>query len=88
MNYIEEIEKWLKSDYVSEEEKAEIRAIENDNEKKELYFGSVMQFGTAGLRSTMNVGPACMNIHTVAQTTQGIAELIKQENGAARPEDR
>ena len=84
MNYIKEIEKWLASDFVSEAEKNEIKAIENDDEKKQLYFGSTMQFGTAGLRSTMNAGPACMNIHTVAQTTQGIAELVKAENGAQK----
>ncbi len=84
MDYKKEIEKWLKSDYVTESEKNEIKAIESDDEKKQLYFGSVMQFGTAGLRSTMNVGPGCMNVHTVSQTTQGIAELVKSENGAER----
>ena len=84
MDYISEIQKWLSSEFVSAKEKQEIKAIENDDEKKQLYFGSTMQFGTAGLRSTMNVGPACMNVHTVAQTTQGIAELVKAEKGDGR----
>ncbi len=84
MDYISEFKRWLSSDYISAEEKTQLKAIENDDEKKQLYFGSVMQFGTAGLRSSMNVGPSCMNVHTVAQTTQAIAELVKAENGAER----
>ena len=83
MNYTREYERWLSSPVLSESEKEELLSIK-DEEKKELCFGSVMKFGTAGLRSTMNLGPACMNIYTVAQTTQGIAELIKGENGAER----
>ncbi|MEG2118347.1 MAG: phospho-sugar mutase, partial [Clostridia bacterium] len=43
-----------------------------------------MEFGTAGLRSVMGAGIARMNIYTVSQTTQGLAELIKRENGQSR----
>ena len=84
MDYRIEYERWLNSDVLSEEEKKSLQEIEADEEKKELFFGTIMNFGTAGLRSTMNLGPACMNVYTVAQTTQGIAELIKGENGASR----
>lgn len=82
MDYIREYEKWLNSDALSAEEK---KSLENINdEKKQLSFGSSMSFGTAGLRSTMDLGPACMNVYTVSQTTQGIAELIKREDGSKR----
>ncbi len=84
MDYRTEYKRWLNSDVLSAEEKKSLQIIEADEEKKELFFGAVMNFGTAGLRSTMNLGPACMNVYTVAQTTQGIAELIKGENGASR----
>ena len=83
MNYTREFERWLNSPVLSKAEKDELLNIK-DEETKELCFGSSMNFGTAGLRSTMNLGPSCMNIYTVAQTTQGIAELIKAENGAER----
>ena len=43
-----------------------------------------MDFGTAGLRSTMNMGIGCMNRFTVAQTTRGIAALVKAEGGEER----
>ncbi|MBQ8907407.1 MAG: phospho-sugar mutase [Clostridia bacterium] len=58
--------------------------IAENAEEIELRFGSSMSFGTAGLRATMNAGPACMNVYTVAQATQGIAALILQENGKER----
>ena len=83
MNYTKEYERWLHSSFLSKAEKDELLNIK-DEEMKELCFGASMNFGTAGLRSTMNLGPACMNVYTVAQTTQGIAELIKAENGASR----
>ncbi|MBQ5800866.1 MAG: phospho-sugar mutase [Clostridia bacterium] len=84
MDYLREFEKWLNSDALSKEEKKSLEDMKRKEEKLQLSFGSSMSFGTAGLRSTMDLGPACMNIYTVSQTTQGIAELIKKENGSER----
>ena len=53
-------------------------------ETKELRFGAPMDFGTAGLRSTMYMGIGCMNRFTVAQATRGIAALVLAEGGAER----
>ena len=83
-NYQLEYEKWLASDALTEEEKAELLSIQNDEEAKELRFGAPMDFGTAGLRSTMYMGIGCMNRFTVAHTTRGIAALIKAEGGEER----
>eukprot|EP01071_Lankesteria_metandrocarpae_P002190 Lankesteria_metandrocarpae@DN2148_c0_g1_i1.p1 len=41
-----------------------------------------MAFGTAGLRSRMGPGDGCMNLLTVAQTTQGIAKYLLNVFGA------
>ena len=49
-----------------------------------MRFSAPMDFGTAGLRSTMYMGIGCMNRFTVAQTTKGIAALVKAEGGAER----
>lgn len=84
MNYSEEYLRWLNSDVLTTKEKEELVAIEANEELKELHFGSTMSFGTAGLRSTMDLGPACMNTYTVAQATQGISNLIISERGAQR----
>ena len=58
--------------------------IEGDFEAIEERFAVPMSFGTAGLRSTMDVGIAKMNVYTVAQTTQGLAELINEAGGQER----
>ena len=79
-----EFEKWLNSPALTEEENRGLLSIANDEEAKELRFGAPMDFGTAGLRSTMYMGIGCMNRFTVAQTTRGIAALVKAEGGENR----
>ncbi len=83
-NYNLEYERWLKSTTLTEDEKNELMSIATDEEAKALRFGSPMSFGTAGLRSTMYMGIGCMNRFTVAQTTRGIAALVKAEGGECR----
>ena len=83
-NYQLEYEKWLASDVLNDEERAELVSISNNEELKELRFGAPMEFGTGGLRSTMYMGIGSMNRFTVAHTTRGIAALIKKEGGEAR----
>ena len=84
MNYNLEFERWLSSEYLTDDERNELLDIKNDEEIKALRFGAPMDFGTAGLRSTMYLGIGCMNRFTVAQTTRGIAALIKAANGEDR----
>ena len=83
-NYQIEFDKWINSDVLNAEEKAELLSIKNDEETKELRFAAPMDFGTGGLRSTMYMGIGCMNRFTVAHTTRGIAALIKAEGGESR----
>ena len=83
-NYQIEFDKWLNSPILSDEEKNQLLAIKNDEEAKELRFSAPMDFGTAGLRSTMYLGIGCMNIYTVMHTTRGLASLVKREGGENR----
>ena len=84
MSYNKEYQRWLESPFLSSEERAELLAIANDEQTKAMRFGAPMDFGTAGLRSTMYMGIGCMNRFTVAQTTRGIAALIKSSGGESR----
>ena len=84
MNCDFELERWLNSAALSKEEKNEILSIKKDEATKAMRFAEPMSFGTAGLRSTMNMGIGCMNRFTVAQTTRGIAALVKASNGEKR----
>ncbi len=83
-NYELEYQRWLESSTLTNDEKSELLSMKDDEEIKALYFTSSMDFGTAGLRSTMNMGIGAMNRFTVIQTTRGIAALIKQELGEDR----
>ena len=82
--YSAEYQRWLNSDVITEEERKELLSISENEEAKALRFTAPMDFGTAGLRSTMYMGIGSMNRYTVAQTTRGIAALIKGVNGEDR----
>ncbi len=83
-NYREEFERWLDSDALRADEKVELLSVENDEDTLKFRFSAPMDFGTAGLRSTMYMGIGCMNRFTVAQTTRGIAALVKNSGGESR----
>ncbi len=81
--YLQNYNYWLNSSALSDEEKQELISIKNDTNELKLRFSSGLTFGTAGLRGTMKVGMNAMNVHTVAQATQGLANLIHKEGRAA-----
>lgn len=84
MNYTQNYKRWLESDKVDEATKAELRAIEGDDEEIKLRFVKYLEFGTAGLRGVMMAGSNAMNVYTVAHATQGLADLINKEGKAER----
>ena len=71
-----EFEKWLNNENLDEASKKRLLEIKDDETAIAERFAIPMSFGTAGLRSTMDVGISKMNVYTVGQTTQGLAELI------------
>ncbi len=87
MDYREVYSQWLENPYFDEEAKAELKAIENDeNEIKERFYMD-LEFGTAGLRGIIGAGTNRMNIYVVRRATQGLANYIakvgKQAQGVA-----
>ena len=69
-------ENWLYSKKLSETEKKELESIK-DQPKEILYrFGKTMDFGTAGMRGLIGLGTNMMNVYTVCQATQGLADYI------------
>ena len=83
MSYRDTYEKWLASPALSEEEKAELKAIANDDKEIESRFFAPLEFGTAGLRGTMCVGLHQMNRHVIRHATQAFAEVILAEGPEA-----
>ena len=81
MDYKKLYEEWLSNPYFDEETKAELKAIEQDeNEIKERFYKE-LEFGSAGLRGVIGAGTNRMNIYTVRKTTQGLANYIAAVNG-------
>lgn len=80
MNYREVYEKWCTDSYFDEATKAELKALKNEAEIEERFYRQ-LEFGTGGLRGVIGAGTNRMNIYTVRQTTQGLANYILSQNG-------
>lgn len=68
---------WVKSEKLTEQERAELEAIKDDAKEIEYRFGKYLEFGTAGMRGLIGMGTNMMNLYTVKRATQGLAEYIK-----------
>lgn len=84
MDFHKEYEKWCTDPYFDEATKAELQAIAGDDKEIEDRFYRTLEFGTAGLRGVIGAGTNRMNIYTVRQATQGLANYIISQNGQER----
>ncbi|MFT9076063.1 phospho-sugar mutase [Ethanoligenens sp.] len=74
MSYTIEYERWLsKTDPATQSELKEAATHPGEVENR---FGTMLAFGTAGLRGIMAAGLNRMNVYTVRQATQGLANVI------------
>ena len=80
MNDVKKLyELWLEKTKGDEQTHAELLSIEgNDDEILDRFYKN-LEFGTAGLRGVLGAGTNRMNIYTVCQATQGLADYL---NGA------
>ena len=81
MDFMKEYQKWCTDPYFDEETKAELAAIADDKAEIEDRFYRTLEFGTGGLRGVIGAGTNRMNIYTVRQATQGLANYIISQNG-------
>ena len=81
MTYRELYQSWLDDPYFDEETKAELKSIEGDEAEIEDRFYRSLEFGTGGLRGVRGAGTNRMNIYTVRQATQGLANYIVAHGG-------
>lgn len=81
MNYKEEYQKWCTDSYFDDATKEELKAIEGNEEEIQDRFYRQLEFGTGGLRGVIGAGTNRMNIYTVRQATQGLANYIISQNG-------
>ncbi|MDO4296929.1 MAG: phospho-sugar mutase [Lachnospiraceae bacterium] len=81
MDYREVYEKWCTDSYFDEATRAELKALEGNEKEIEDRFYRQLAFGTGGLRGVIGAGTNRMNIYTVRQATQGLANYIVAQQG-------
>ncbi len=75
---------WLKSDKLTDLEKAELKLLAENEKDVEYAFGKDLEFGTAGMRGIIGLGTNKINVHTVKRATQGLSEYIKSLGETAK----
>ena len=84
MDYRERYKEWVSGSYFDKDTRAELESIsDNEKEIKERFYKD-LEFGTAGLRGIIGAGTNRMNIYTVRKATQGLANYILKNDGAAK----
>ena len=73
MGYRETYEMWCTDPYFDDKTKEELRNLAGDEKEIEDRFYRQLEFGTGGLRGMIGAGTNRMNINTVRQATQGLA---------------
>lgn len=76
MDYRKIYEDWLKSDFLDEDSKNELKSIEKNEEEIKDRFYKDLEFGTAGLRGIMGVGTNRMNPYVIKRASEGLARTI------------
>ena len=78
MDYKEKYEMWLNHPNLKDDEKEELKKL-SEQEIKDAFYTDV-QFGTAGMRGLMGLGPNRLNIYTIRKATQGYANYLNKNN--------
>lgn len=81
MDYMEIYKQWCSDPYFNEETRKELQGIASDGAEIEDRFYRRLEFGTGGLRGVIGAGTNRMNVYTVRQATQGLANYIISQNG-------
>ncbi len=83
-DYMKIYEEWLGNPYFDQETKEELKAIQGNEEEIKERFYMDLEFGTAGLKGIIGAGINRMNIYVVRRATQGLANYIIKQGGAAK----
>ena len=84
MGYIEKYEEWCANPYFDEDTREELKGLAGNDTEIEDRFYRQLEFGTGGLRGVIGAGINRMNIYTVRQATQGLANYIISQKGEGK----
>ncbi len=82
MGYQNVYEQWCTDPYFDAQTREELKALNGQDAEIEDRFYRQLEFGTGGLRGVIGAGTNRMNIYTVRQATQGLANYILTCGGA------
>lgn len=71
-------EKWISSATADADLIPELESVKDDEEAITDRFYKNLEFGTAGLRGVIGAGTNRMNVYTVNQATQGLADYLNE----------
>lgn len=72
---------WCSNSYFDEATRKELKGLAGNDEEIKDRFYKKLEFGTGGLRGVIGAGTNRMNIYTVRQATQGLADYIISVHG-------
>lgn len=78
-NYTFLYEYWIKNAVKDPDLTAELQSIKGQEEEILDRFYKSLEFGTGGLRGVIGAGTNRMNVYTVAQATQGLANYLNDK---------
>lgn len=73
---MDEYKRWLNTPLEDSDLTTELQTVQGKEEEIEDRFAAALTFGTAGLRGVIGAGTNRMNIYTVRQATQGLANYL------------
>ena len=84
MGYKQNYQRWLAQQDMPQLLLQELKNIQNDESEIEDRFYKNLEFGTGGLRGILGAGINRMNIYTVRQASQGMADYILSCNAGGQ----
>ena len=78
MDYLRKYNHWCNSEGLDEKDRAELKALADDDTELKERFTNDLEFGTGGLRGVIGVGTNRINKYMIRKTTQGFAQYIKK----------
>jgi phosphoglucomutase len=81
MDILETVKLWAENPYFDKETRSTAKKLlaEDKQTEREECFGSLLEFGTGGLRGIMGVGTNRINRYTIQMATEGVARIIERK---------
>ncbi|MBO0460655.1 phospho-sugar mutase [Enterococcus sp. DIV1298c] len=79
MSWKQVYEQWATEESLEENLKKQLKELSENPEKLEDAFYAPLEFGTAGMRGILGPGINRMNIYTVRQATEGLAQFMDEQ---------